>query len=205
MANTDRPNGFRPYRYLNGSPWNGQCRKYEVPVGTTTSIFVGDLVTLSTDAPTEEYAAVKAAGTSDIPIGALVAIDPAPPSKSLAGGGTSNINLSANHVAATTKTMVWVADDPNILFAVQEDSATTPIALASIGLNATFVATAGNTTTGASGYELDSDSVDTTNTLPLKVIGIVNSPNNEIDATNGSAKIIVQLNTHQLATGGTGV
>ena len=41
MANVDRPNGFKPVMHLNGSPYNGQYRKYYSP---TDNLFMGDLV-----------------------------------------------------------------------------------------------------------------------------------------------------------------
>ena len=37
MANTSRPNGFRPVKYLNGTPWNGAFRIYAIPAAEGTA------------------------------------------------------------------------------------------------------------------------------------------------------------------------
>ncbi len=68
---------------------------------------------------------------------------------------------------------VLVADHPDQLFEAQEDGDTEAIAAADIGLNfeITSVAlSAGDTRTGISTQEIDSDSHNTTNTIPLRVI-----------------------------------
>jgi hypothetical protein len=68
-----------------------------------------------------------------------------------------------------------------------------------VGLNGQFTLTAGSTTTGASGMQLDSAGTATTATLPLKIVGIPNRPDN----IPGDAflSFYVKLNTSQLATG----
>lgn len=209
MANTDRPNGFRPVRYLNGAPWNGQARMYQVPAANSTSIFIGDLVALSSDAPTGEVAAVMAAAVAtDTPVvGVLVGVDPVTgrAGNSLQGGGDNDLNLSERYVPAEKQRYVFVCDDPNVLFEVQEDSAADPVDAADIGLNATFINThGGDTTTGVSGMELDSSSHTTVADRPLKIMGLARRTDNEFDATTGQAKLIVKINNHQFGSG-TGV
>jgi len=66
---------------------------------------------------------------------------------------------------------VLVADHPLQTYLVQEDGAGTPIAAASVGLNVAMISThSGSTTTGRSKQEIDSDSVNTTNTLALRIV-----------------------------------
>jgi hypothetical protein len=76
---------------------------------------------------------------------------------------------------------------------------------ANVGLNGQFTTTAGSTTTGASGMQLDSAGLATTNTLPLKIVGFPNRPDNIPGDTYFS--YYVKLNTSQLSvsTGATGV
>ena len=41
MANVSRPNGFRPVRYLDGTPYTGA---FEAMISPTDNLFLGDLV-----------------------------------------------------------------------------------------------------------------------------------------------------------------
>ena len=150
MANTDRPNGLKPVRYLSGAPWNGQARVYEVPAANSTSIFIGDLVALNA-APTDKYAAVEVAATTTGPVlGVIVGLDPVNKgSNSLEGGGTFDLNLSEKYVPSGEKRFVLVVDDPSVIFEIQEDSAADPLDATDIGLNASFINGTPNTTTGA--------------------------------------------------------
>jgi hypothetical protein len=105
--------------------------------------------------------------------------------------------------------VVFVADDPNLLFEAQEDGVMTPIAMASVGLNASLISTSGgDTVTGASGMQIDSDTVSTTATLELKVMEAVARADNElVTAGQANTRWIVKLNNHQLgaSTGTAGV
>lgn len=44
MANANRPSGFSPVQYLNGSPWNGQARIYSIAAAYATALYIGDPV-----------------------------------------------------------------------------------------------------------------------------------------------------------------
>ena len=53
MANTDRPNGFRPAKSLIGASWNALVRQYDADAAKTNAIGVGDPVTLAADGNVE--------------------------------------------------------------------------------------------------------------------------------------------------------
>lgn len=188
MANVSRINGFRPSRYLNGSPYNGAVTKYYVTSGDATAIFVGDLVKLDGGATPEGIRSVTAAGASEAVVGAVVGVSIDP----------TNLNTS-QYRAASTARYVLVADDPNILFEAQEDAVGGALALASIGLNVNVTTGSGSTTTGASAMQVDTSTVSTTNTLPLKLMEFVQRVDNETATAN--AKVLVKINNHQLASG----
>lgn len=199
MANTNKVNGFRPVRYLNGAKYNGQFRKYIIPASDGTALFVGDLVKLSTAGSDEGYTAVVQAAAGDACIGAVVGfeVDPA------------NLN-TPQYRTASTKRVVYVADDPALVFEAQEDGDTDPLETADIGLNVSFVVAAGSTTTGASGMQIDSTSHATTATLPLRLLGLAQRPDNEnVLSAGGQAytRWEVKINNHQLgsSTGVAGV
>jgi hypothetical protein len=93
-----------------------------------------------------------------------------------------------------------VADDPSIIFEVK-DGGTVPCTLTQIGLNTGFMATAGSTVTGASGMVSGTTAPTTTNSLPLKIMGIVNSPDNASAATD--QRLLVMINQHYYMGGQT--
>ena len=48
MANVNKVNGFKPFRYMSGAPYNGAFTKYVVPASDGTALFVGDVVKADT-------------------------------------------------------------------------------------------------------------------------------------------------------------
>lgn len=192
MANVDSPFGLRPVRYMSGAPYNGAVNAYSTAAGDGTAIFIGDPVILSGTAQTISgtiYQDVDQAATGDVVTGVVVAVDP------VLGSGASGRD-STVHRAASTQRIVYVADDPNLLFEIQEVSGGTALAAADIGLNANFVVGTGSATTGQSGVELNNSGEATTNTLDLQIVGFVNRPGNEVGE---HAKWLVRINRHQRA------
>jgi len=199
MANVSRLNGFRPVKYMNGTPWNGAFRIYAIPAADGTATFVGDLVKLYSGDTTDvvNFPTCIQAAASDAVIGVVVGFVP----------DYSNLN-AANYRLASTLRYAMVADDPNLLFESQEDGAGDPLELQDLGLNIDFIVAAGSTSTGQSGMSIDSSTHGTTATLPLKLIEASKRADNEIVA-DGQAftRWVVKLNNHQLGshTGTAGV
>lgn len=210
MANTNKVNGFRPVKYLNGAPWNGQTRTYVIPSGDGTATFVGDLVKLNgaLDETTGLPTVIQAAASQAV-VGVIVGF--APDTGTLAGrfmsSGQTNLDTPV-YRRASTRRVCFVADDPNLLFEVQEDGVSDPLEEEDVSMNVNVVVGSGSTITGASGMQLDSDTHATTNTLPLKLMGVIAREDNEW-VTNGQAytRWLVKINSHQLVgdTGSTGV
>ena len=181
MANVDRVNGLRPVKHLDGSPYNGAFNLYYVPATDTVAIFVGD--------------AVKSGGSSDsegVPSAAQVAAGDA--IRGIVVGIKPVTDESLNYRAASTERYIYVADAPDIVCEIQEDSGGAALTAASVGLNADVVVAAGNTTVGRSGMELDS-STAATGSAQLRILGLARRPDNEI-GTN--AKWLVAINEHEL-------
>ncbi len=192
MANTNKVNGFRPVRYLNGACYNGQFRKYIVPASDGTALFIGDLVKLSSAGSDEGYTAVVQAAATDAMIGVVVGMEIDP----------TNLNTPV-YRAASTKRVVYVADDPNLVFEAQEDGDTDPLETTDIGLNVSPIVGSGSTVTGASGMQIDSTTHNTTATLPLRLLGLAQRPDNEnVLSAGGQAytRWEVKINNHQLGS-----
>ena len=205
MANVSRINGFKPVKHLNGSPYNGQANIYELVANDGTLTNVGDLVkadggTGTTNYPTCIRGGTSGEVTSGLYLGVVVGF--------IILDGTSGANQTQpsldvpNQVsrAASTKRLALVADDPTLIFEVQ-DGGTVPCTKTLIGMNTGFLATVGSTVTGASGMTTGTTAPTTTNSLPLKIMGIVNSPDNEPAAAY--QKLLVMINQHYYMGGQT--
>lgn len=196
MANVSRVNGFRPIKHLNGSPWNGQVNKYSTTTGDSQIIYVGDLVTFQGSAALDGTIMVEQGDANDVCVGIMVFCEPNPD------------NLMQNYRLASTERIVYVADSSDLVMEAQANAA---CAADSLGLNVNFVATAGSTITGQSGMVVGVSTADTTNTLPLTLVGFSTRPDNEtgtVVATGAaSVKVLVSFNTHQYKgqTGSTGI
>lgn len=202
MANTSRVFGFKPAKHFSGAPYNGQANIYEVAVGESVPVFVGDLVVRSTEASTSGLVTVKslsAATTANdvvagVVIGAVVGIVNAKLDPLDGKMTTGSIALDTpQYVPAATKAYVLVADSPDIIFEAQS---TASYALADIGLNADVgcLASSASTSTGTSGMYVNATSPSASATRPLHVVGFVKRVDNE--APGAYNKVLVQLTTH---------
>ena len=197
MANTSRVNGFRPVKYLNGAPWNGQVTRYSIPASDGTALFVGDLVKASATADSEGVRGVIQAAASDAVLGVVVGFE----------SSMTNLDTPQYRVASTLR-YALVVDDPNVIFEAQEDGDTDPLEMVDAGLNVNFVVGSGSTTTGASGMQIDSNTEAVGATLPLKLLEPVKRPDNELVAAGQAfTRWLVKINNHQLgsSTGTAGV
>lgn len=200
MANVNRPRGLVPVRYLNGTPYTGKVNMYLVT--DTNAMYTGDIVKHSGTAGAAGAVVygqdvegmpviarcTDGTGTTDTPLGVVVGFLPLQP--------LADVNYKA---ADAVDRIALVVDDPNVVFEVQEDATTTPIAAASIGLNVMFSTTAGSTVTGLSGMEIISTLVAATTTHPLRILGLSKRVDNNLN-TGGTgtdkAKFDVVFNQH---------
>ena len=177
MANVDRPNGFKPWKYASGAPYNGA---FEIMLSPTDNLFLGDLVEpTATGRALRDgaYQEVGRAETGDPIVGVVV------------GWEMNPANLGILYHAASATIPVYVARIDDLLLECQNDAA---MAAADVGLNVDFVVAAGSTTTGASNMEVNSATEATTNTLDLRIVGFVDSPQNDVTLAN--ARMIVSVN-----------
>ena len=181
MANVDRVNGLRPVKHLDGSPYNGAVNRYYVPDTDTVAIFVGDAVKSSSSADANGVPGVAQAAAGDAIRGVVVGIEPV-------------TDESLIYRAASTERYLLVADAPDLVFEIQEDSVGGALAAGDVGENADIVVAAGSTAAGTSGMELDSSTAVTT-TAQLRILGLAQRADNEIGV---NAKWLVAINEHEL-------
>jgi len=182
MPNADAPFGFRPVN-RTGSPYNGATQRCAIAAGNGTATFVGDPVKLA-GSSIGGYPTVIQAVTGDPVFGVVVSFDADP------------ANLSAQYRLASTQRFCKVVPASEAYFEVQADDVGATLGANDVGLNADYEdGTAGSTVTGYSGFELDTSSKDTTNTLDLQIVAIVDRADNTIGDTNST--VIVRFNDPQ--------
>lgn len=198
MANANIARGLVPVAHMSGAPYNGAARLYYVPSTYGTALFVGDpviIVTASSDANGIQTVQRATAAGGAYMIGAMVGVASA--------GDPPVVNTfdRFTYHAASTAGYILVADDPDLLFEIQEDGDGGAMGVGAVGRNADLVSGTGSTTSGYSGFQLDSSTLATTATLQLRIVEAVQRSNNDPTLTN--AKWLVRINLHSLrnATG----
>jgi hypothetical protein len=189
MANANAPFGFRPVMMLDGSPYNGHTIRCQFRAADATATFIGDLVVLDGTAGTEGVPTVKQGAASDTNFfGVVVAMEFNP------------ADLTSKHRLASTQRACYVVPALDCLFEVQEDSDSSNLALNDIGETVDIVVGSGNTTTGLSTMELNSDNVGTG--LNCLILGLVNREDNAVGA---NANWLVRINENMQQGGDIGV
>jgi hypothetical protein len=188
MANVDKAFGLRPLGNLSATGAQKQYA-YEINDNQSGAIYQGDLVTLSAG-----YVVKYDSTLHTVALGVFNGVqyvDPTSGKPTFKNFYPGSVNITTGVISAS------VVDDPSQLFLIQADE---DVVQADIGLNANIAYTAGSSTTGLSGTELDSSTIANTSTLVLKVVGFYNSPSNE-RATN-HVDVVVKINAHMYGSAG---
>lgn len=204
MANTFAPNGFTPTRRVDGAAWTGQLTTALIAAAYATKIYRGDpVVALSTGYISRvAIGSIPTQGTLGIFMGCEV---PA---------GTSGVPWSNRYpgAAQSADSKAFIITDPNVVFRCWVGTGSSsasggPAVQADIYANFNWQVGTGNDNNGISGAYLDYASLNTTNTLPLTLIGLVQDPPgvNGTDITTAGNLVEVVLNQAAFAVGRTGL
>jgi len=200
MANLDAAFGLRPYKMLGaGANTNGVMTfkiQTSATAGTSSVIYEGSPVIPLANGMVD---IVGAAAGGTVPLlGAFIGCN------YIALDGTptfTNKWPGTSSVKSGTEATALVAAHPDQLFLINCNAAAADSA---INANANFAtATSGDATTGKSSAELAVSTVNTTNTLNLRIVGYEDSPSND-DATVAGRLAIVMINNHFYRYGANG-
>lgn len=193
MANNNAPFGLRPVRSLNGAPYNGAVNYY-FATGATGVIAPGDPVKAAGAANTSTFGgfdagmlptcAVATGGTTNAITGVCVAVLPV-------------TRDSLPYRETSTDRIIAVADDPQLIFQVQENAGGTAFAGTDIGQFVCLASGTASTVTSRSSWVVDSGTAPaSTAGFQLMLWRLANIPGNAIGAY---AVWEVLINNHQLA------
>lgn len=173
MANTQAAFGFRHIGYLGGGSPDYQLSTGLILSSNTTKIFRGDPVvrTVSTGKIAQASNNIETIvgifdGCMYTPTGGIPQWSPYWP-------GAASVDATA-----------YFIDAPNALFMAA--ALNTSIVTANIGENVGYAIGTGNTTNGFSGATIDQSTLNTTNTLPFRVVAPVTTSGNFGQIGNGS-------------------
>lgn len=203
MANANAPRGLVPVNGAYSQPFSDGVRLYYHDAGDSAAIGVGDPVTATGSSYfynqggiVQSLPIVTRGASGDVFQGVCVGVLP-------------TTRDSAIYAPASTGVAIFVCDDPNVEFWVQDANSGTPLTANDIGLNINISMGSVNTTTGFSGAVLDNTTEATTNTLDLKILGQYQSPDNDLGSAVGTGaaagKWLVRINRHRFVNQVAGV
>ena len=171
--NVNAPRGFRLVdSMVGGKP---RINMYLIAATDGTATFVGDLVTLEGTAGSagtvvngidvEGMPTVIQSTIVSTPVGVVVGFLP------------KQSDLSVKYREASTARIALVADDPEAIFEIQEDSLVSTVKAADIGEAFDIVIGSGSTTTGLSANMIDSTAHATTGKT-FRVLRLAPRPDN---------------------------
>lgn len=185
MANANAPMGLRPISN-NAGVTTGRGRLVSFAATDANNIFLGDplVPTGATDTLGVPIVTIATAGAANTVLGAFNGISNGP-----ANGANAAVPVTRDlpvYRQASILNYGFCLDDPNQVYVVQEDSLPLSagfIAAANAGYtNVNLIAGAGNTTTGFSGWMLDSSTDDgnANPTFQMRIISLLRAPDNAI-------------------------
>jgi hypothetical protein len=202
MANNDNPQGLVAVGHQFNGGLVGKGKPYYIGTGDATALFKGDPVIVTGTANTSQIREYvpgtlpvitrATAGATNAITGVISGFDLPRPGEGPFG---------AVHRPASTEMIVYVLDDPYVIYEIQADSANA-VAETDIRTNANIVYThSGNTTSGQSGAELNTASMTADATYQLTILRMVPRVNNEM-GTNVKLEVRVNLSTEALRIAG---
>ena len=197
MANAETSFGLRPVGLVGSGTNSTGLTQYETASNNSNAIFNGSLV-IPLAAGVIDQAGDTAGGTTAA-LGVLVGVEyvdsvSKKPVFLNYWPGSGSVSVDTNFPVKAL-----VADNPDQLFVVAADATLTDraTALAGVFANASLGTSArtGSTATGKSNSQLSVSSINTTATLPLRIVGLVDDDANN-DYASAGAHLLVRINAH---------
>ena len=193
MANNDAAFGMRPVKRVGGTPYTGGQSRYRIAANYDTAIFQGDMVAQVTGGGIEVHADGGTVPIVGVFNGCMYT-DP-----------TTKEQKFSNFYPASTNAsdiIAFVIYDPMVIFEIQCNDS---FHVADLFGNFDIVYTsAGSTTTGLSGAELNVADGGTGTTLSLKVIDISEDPENS-DVGSDATNVLCVIQNHIFGVKGAGL
>jgi hypothetical protein len=192
MANINEKFGLRPYRSINGAPWNNAQNRYTVANNLSTAIFQGDPVKPTTAG----NVTLARSNSSDRIIGVFNGVfynDPTTQKPTFRNNYPGSI--------AAAGITAFVVDDPNTVYLVDADAA---FSRADLFKNYSLTNVSGNTLTGISEKQLAVNTSGIATTFAVQAIDIQEGATDSDSSTSG-VNVLVRINNHFFRSGTAGI
>ena len=183
MASTAAPYGLRPVNLIGGQPYAGSTRLIKVANAYGSNIFYGQPVSINAGG-----VVIAETGTTTVAATGVVGV--------FVGCTYTDPNLKYKVFkqywpsgTVATDALAYVVDDPDVVMQAQANGS---VALTDLGANIGFGTSSGNTLNGNSTTPLSASSINTTATLPLRIVGFVDAAGSE--AGDAYTDILVKWN-----------
>ena len=194
MANTNVAFGLKPINTAGSTPATSGTNAYFIDSGAS-AIYQGSMVKADNGG---EIVICSATGDTEAPVGVFAGCEYV---SSVTGKKVFSNYWPGSGANTNFDIIGYVYDNPMQRFIIATDATITnkATAVAAIFENSQFNSGAsGSTTTGISSAQLDVATLDAANaSLPLKIVGILDDPENA-DFTAAGIPMIVMLNNHAL-------
>jgi len=197
MANQETAYGLRPVGLVGSATNSTGVTQYEIASNNTHAIYQYGLV-VPLAAGVIDYAGATSGGTTQA-LGVLMGVEYMDPTQKKPvfisyWPGSGAVSVDTNHPVKA-----FVADNPMQVFKVASDASLTDraTAQAAVFANASLGTSArtGSTATGSSDSALGVSTINTTATLPLRIVGISDDEANS-DFTSAGIPMLVRINAH---------
>jgi hypothetical protein len=196
MANINGAFGLRPIAKMGQNANSTGASEYRIAANNTNKIYQGSpVIPLATGVI--DIVGAAAGGT----VGLLGVFWGCEYISSVTGKKVFSNTWPGTGADSNFPVTAFVYDDPAQLFVIATSNVvaaadTEAEVRAAVFANANFaLATSGSDVTGISSATLDLDTINTTNTLNLRIMGIQDDPENQ-DFTVAGIPVIVRLNNH---------
>lgn len=198
MANLDAPRGLNPVRYQSGKAYTGATARYRKEASVILGI--GDPVVLTGSSST--------AGTNNADRDGIPLVTRAAAASGTITGVVMSMEIDSSgdrethnkHMAAADTGYVYVADDPDLIFEIQEDSDGNNLVVGDVGEGVDIAVANANTSTGYSNVEIDSSTsaAQSGNADQLRVMQKVQREDNALGA-NCKWEVLINEHTYKAA------
>lgn len=208
MANTVKPFGFWPVGHLLGINWSEKIELRCIPSSDTNAYWSGRPVKAAAggDILGNPYVTTIASGSeaTDIPCGVIIGIAPTIQEAGAVNFQGTPLALEQIPIPAT-KTRdyyVWVITDPFVIFEAQFD-ANVALTSTACNKNCSYTITDGPTTKlDYDATVLSSSTVATTDTLPIKLIGLSKDTAGNTFGTSARFRFIFNVHLYKQSNAG---
>ncbi len=202
MPTLNRPFGFAAFRSLSQATHTAATNRYRIPSTDVSAFFIGDAVAQVAGADTAGVPNVQKSASTTSYRGVIVGVENPTVGAASLQGTVIDDSITSIPATKTRDYYVYVVDDPNALFMIQDDGITTGnLVAASANLNSSLTIASPSLGYQLSGTVLLSSSFATNVALNTKLMGLAQVPNlpgNVVNSFGTFAWWVVKPNQHNL-------